>query len=88
MSSGAGSHALTITIGVKVIANGAQCVVTIFDGNRFSDEVVEVLAREGLKAAPETGFDEWRSPIIARPKPFPDGMPDTSVDVLFVKVKK
>jgi hypothetical protein len=88
MSSGVGSHALTISIGVKVIANGAQCIVTIFEGNRFSDDIVEVLAREGLKAAPETGFDEWTGPIVARPKPFTDGMPDTSVDILFRKIKR
>ena len=86
--SGLGSHALSISMGVKLIANGAQVAVTIFEGGRFEDDVILTLAKEALKAAPETAFAKWRSPIIARSTPFPDKTPDYTVEVLFVRIKE
>ena len=75
-------------MGVKVIADGAQVAVTVFEGGRFEDDVVLKLANEALRVAPETGFDRWTGGLVARHKEYADGTPDYTVTVLFVKVKK
>lgn len=82
-----GSHALTISAGVKIL-NDSQVAVTIFEGGRFTDEVIEVIAREALTVAPETGFDRWTGALVGRSKPYADGMPDHTVVVVFVKIKE
>lgn len=86
-ASGLGSHALSIGMGVKIL-NDSQVAVTIFEGGRFSEEVIEVLAREALRSAPETAFDRWTSPLIGHSTPYPDGRPDHTVNVVFVKIKE
>lgn len=83
-----GSHALSIGIGVKVIANGAQCAVTVFEGARFSEDIIITLAREALRVAPETGFDIWNRPLVAYEKNLPNQPIDYTATVLFVKIKE
>jgi hypothetical protein len=73
-------------MGVKLLANDKQVAVTIFEGGRFDDEVVLILAKEALKVAPETGFDRWTGGMVWRSTPYPDGTPDYTVKVQFVKI--
>lgn len=88
-SSELGSHALTISTGVKIL-NGSQVAVTMFEGGRFrnNEAVIIAIAEEALRTAPETAFDRWTSPLVAYSKPYPDGRPDYTVTVLFVKIKE
>lgn len=82
------SHVFTIHAGVKVIANGAQAIVEIHEGGRFSEEVILAIANEALTVDPNTSFDKWSGPLIGYSKPFPSGLEDHLVKVLFVKNKK
>lgn len=85
-ASGIGSHALTISMGVKLLGEN-QVAVTIFEGGRFEHSVILALAVEALKAAPETAFDKWTGGSIWRSSPYPDGRPDHTITVQFIKIQ-
>lgn len=87
--SGLGSHALTISTGVKIL-NDSQVAVTIFEGGRFrnNEAVIIAIAEEALRSAPETAFDRWTGPLVWYSTPYPDGSPDHTVKVQFVKIKE
>lgn len=84
--SSIGSHALTISTGVQLLGD-SQVAVTIFEGGRFTEDVIIAIAKEALRVAPETGFDRWQGGLIWHSSPNPDKTPDYTVKVQFVKVK-
>lgn len=83
------SHVFSIQAGVTVINDGAQAVVEIHEGGRFSESIILAIAVEALKVDPNTGFDVWLRPLVTYNPKFPSGLEDHLVKVLFVKkIKK
>lgn len=56
-------HTFSIQAGVMLMGE-RQVLVQIFEGSRFSDEVVIEIARHALNAGPATAFRDWTGPNI------------------------